>query len=85
MKRMIMMVALAAFLVAALSVSAVSAFADPVPEECHKERGTVVCPSVAKNDRFTGNQETTKKGSLQSSHEEETQCVETPCPPGQFK
>jgi hypothetical protein len=85
MKRILMMLALAALLVVALSMSAVSAFADPVPEGCHKERGTVVCPSVAKNDRFTGNQVTTKKGSLQSSHEEQTACVETPCPPGQFK
>ena len=41
MKRMMMMVALAAFLVAALSVSALSAFAaSPLAEECAANEGT---------------------------------------------
>ena len=43
MKRMMMMVALAAFLVAALSVSALSAFAAPLPDNCTKTQGTVTC------------------------------------------
>ena|SRR5215211_3864186 len=44
MKRMMMMVALAAFLVAALSVSALSAFAaQDLPAGCTKVQGKVVC------------------------------------------
>jgi hypothetical protein len=44
MKRMMMMVALAAFLVAALSVSALSAFAaQDLPASCSKVQGKVVC------------------------------------------
>jgi uncharacterized membrane protein len=46
MKRMMMMVALAAFLVAALSVSALSAFAaQDLPAGCDKIQGKVVCTS----------------------------------------
>ena len=85
MKRIMMMLALTALLVMALSLSAVTAFADNAPEGCHKERGTIICPSDAKNDRFDGNQQTTKKGSVNSSHEEETRCVQRPCPPGQYR
>ena len=40
MKRMMMMVALAAFLVAALSVSALSAFASPASDACDAQGGT---------------------------------------------
>jgi hypothetical protein len=44
MKRIIMMLALAAFLVAALSVSALSAFgAQDLPPGCSKVQGKVVC------------------------------------------
>jgi hypothetical protein len=63
---------------------AVPAFAANAPEGCTKDRGTINCPSDAKNDRFDDNQVTTKKGSVSSSHEEETQCVQRPCPPGQY-
>ena len=56
MKRMMMMVALAAFLVAALSVSALSAFAaadkDP-DDDCNKTRGQWVCTT----QDFPGNSE----------------------------
>jgi hypothetical protein len=51
-------------------------------QECEKVRGTIVCQEEGKNPKFT--QTTTKKGSVNSSHPEETQCTE-PCPPGQFK
>ena len=84
-KRIGLLMVAALMAVMMMTATAVPAFADPLPEGCFKDRGTVVCPSVAKNDKFTGNQVTTKKGSLQSSHEEETACVETPCPPGQFR
>ena len=44
MKRIIMMLTVAAFLVAALSVSAVSAFAaQDLPPGCDKVKGQVVC------------------------------------------
>jgi hypothetical protein len=50
MKRILMMLALAAFLVAALSVSAVSAFAisaaDAEEQGCTKDGGTVNCTTV---------------------------------------
>ena len=85
MKRIIMMLTVAAMLVVALSVTAPLAFAANAPEGCDKVRGTIVCPSDAKNDRFDDNQQTTKKGSVNSSHEEETTCVQRPCPPGQFR
>ena len=64
--------------------TAVPAFAANAPDGCTKEQGTIVCPSTAKNDKFTGNEVTTKKGSTSSSHPEETACVKKPCPPGQF-
>jgi hypothetical protein len=85
MKRIMMMLALTALLVVALSLSAVTAFAANAPPGCHKDQGTIVCPDDAKNDRFDGNQQTTKKGSINSSHEEQNVCVESPCPPGQFR
>ena len=43
MKRILMMLALSAFLVAALSVSALSAFAGQLPSNCTKDRGEVTC------------------------------------------
>ena len=61
MKRIMMMVALAAFLVAALSVSAVSAFAisaaDAAAQGCTKDKGTVDCTTVdppGKSDEAAG-------------------------------
>ncbi len=65
--------------------TAAAGFADNAPPGCFKDRGTIVCPSDAKNDKFDGNQQTTKKGSENSSHDPQTQCVQTPCPPGQYK
>jgi hypothetical protein len=84
MKRIILMLTVAAMMVVALTIAAPMAFAQNAPPGCTKERGTITCPSDAKNDKFEGNQVTTKKGSTQSSHEEETTCVQRPCPPGQF-
>jgi hypothetical protein len=48
-------------------------------------RGTIVCEESGKNENQPKFQQTTfKKGSVNSSHEEEMVCG-TPCPPGQFK
>ncbi len=85
MKRIIMMLTVAALMVAALTITAPSAFAANAPEGCFKDRGTITCPSDAKNNKFDGNQETTQKGSVNSSHEPVESCVEPPCPPGQFR
>ena len=84
-KRIGLLMVAALMAVMMMAATAVPAFAANAPEGCHKEQGTIICPSTAKNDKFTGNQLTTKKGSLSSSHEEEQVCVETPCPPGQFR
>jgi hypothetical protein len=65
--------------------SALPALAANAPSGCEKVRGTIVCQESGKNENQEKFQQTTtKKGSLQSSHEEETQCG-TPCPPGKFK
>jgi hypothetical protein len=65
--------------------TALPALAANAPAGCEKVRGTIVCQESGKNENQPKFQQTTtKKGSLQSSHEEETVCG-TPCPPGQFK
>lgn len=65
--------------------SALPALAANAPEGCQKVRGTIVCQESGKNQKQEKFQQTTtKKGSVNSSHEEETTC-NTPCPPGQFK
>ena len=81
-------------IVAALALSVAvfpsTALADPpLPEGCEKVRGTIVCeeeetvgnaPEHSKAQRTKTT--TTKKGSFQSSHEEEQTCEG---PPGQCK
>jgi hypothetical protein len=79
-------------LVAAATLSLVMAFASALPvlaanapAGCEKVRGTIVCQQSGKNENQEKFQQTTtKKGSLQSSHDPETECG-TPCPRGQFK
>jgi len=79
-KRMTMFVATALLALA----MAVPAFAANAPEGCTKERGTIICQKSGKNENQPKfKQTTTKKGSVNSSHEEETVCNK-PCPPGQF-
>jgi hypothetical protein len=64
--------------------AALPAFGANAPEGCTKERGTIQCPEQGKNENQPKFQQTTlKKGSVNSSHEEETVCNK-PCPPGQF-
>jgi hypothetical protein len=82
MIRGITMLVVAAML--ALSLSAPVALAANAPEGCTKERGTIVCQQSGKNENQPKFQQTTKKGSVNSSHETETTC-NTPCPPDQFK
>jgi hypothetical protein len=82
MIRRITMLVVAA--IVALSLSAPVALAANAPEGCTKERGTINCQQSGKNENQPKFQQTTtKKGSVNSSHEEETTCS-TPCPPGQF-
>jgi hypothetical protein len=64
--------------------SAGRALAANAPEGCEKVRGSIVCQESGKNENQPKFQQTTKKGSVNSSHEEETTC-NTPCPPGRFK
>jgi hypothetical protein len=83
MIRRITMLVAAALL--ALSLSVPMAFAANAPEGCTKERGTIICQESGKNENQPKFQQTTtKKGSVNSSHEEETVCNK-PCPPGQFR
>jgi hypothetical protein len=77
MKRILMMLALTAFLVAALSVSALSAFAAPPP--C--EPGAPGCKTIeGKNPKFTQ----TQRGNFNQGTIGTRECSD-PCPPGQFK
>ena len=70
-----------------MSFASVAAFAaPPLPEGCFKERGTIFCEEEGKNPKFS--QETSKKGSFQSSHPAQEECNRPgqteKCPPGQF-
>jgi hypothetical protein len=57
MKRIFVMLALAALTVLALSVSGLVAFAAPLPDNCTKEQGTVTCTTGPGNqDRTPPNQ-----------------------------
>jgi len=91
MKRITMMLTLTALLVVALSLSAVTAFAANAPEGCTKERGTIKCPVEGGPGKGQNQvQEESKKGSVNSSHETESECVSGAggsgkCSPGQFK
>ena len=68
-----------------MSFGSVAAFAANAPAGCEKVRGTIVCQESGKNENQPKFRQTTfKKGSVNSSHEEEAVCG-TPCPPGQFK
>ncbi len=78
MKRIILMLTVAALLVAAMTITAVGAFAAPPP--C--EPGDPGCKTVeGKNDKFTQSQ----RGSLSAPGTESTETCTEPCPPGQFK
>jgi len=60
--------------------------APPLPDGCFKERGTIYCIEEGKNPKFS--EETSKKGSFQSSHPAQEDCNRPgqteKCPPGQF-
>jgi len=81
MRKLIMSLVVAVMMAVSLLLSASPAAADPLPDNCFKERGTVYCVvadppgnnqgGVVKTETFS------KKGSLQSSHEKEDEgsCV----------
>ena len=89
MRKRITVLVAALMLALTMSLGSVAAFAAPdVGEDCQKIRGTIYCTEEGKNPKFT--QETSKKGSFQSSHEEEDLgCSEAnpgnSCPRGQFE
>ncbi len=90
MKRVIVMLTLAALLVAALSVSAAGAFAAPLPDNCDRTQGTVTCTTEGKNPKFTQETETQGNTSNTSPAPQDLQsgCSESnpgnSCPGGQF-
>jgi hypothetical protein len=84
-KRISLLVTAALMAAMMMVATAAPAFAANAPTGCVKVQGTINCPDDAKNDKFDGNQLVTKKGSVNSSHEPETTCLDKPCPRGQFK
>jgi hypothetical protein len=85
MRKRITLLIVALVLALTMSFGSVAAFAANAPAGCEKVRGTIVCEESGKNTNQPKFQQTTfKKGSVNSSHEEEVVCG-TPCPPGQFK
>ena len=91
MKRIILMLTVAAFMMAALTVTAAMAFAANAPEGCTKERGTISCPVEGGPGQGQNQVQTdTKKGSVNSSHETQSTCTSGAggsgnCSPGQFR
>ena len=85
MRKRISLLIAALMLALTMSFGSVAAFAANAPEGCTKERGTIICQESGKNENQPKFQQTTtKKGSVNSSHEEEVVCGK-PCPPGQFR
>jgi hypothetical protein len=85
MRKRISLLVLALVLALMMSFGSVAAFAANAPAGCEKVRGTIVCQESGKNENQPKFRQTAfKKGSVNSSHEEEAVCG-TPCPPGQFK
>jgi hypothetical protein len=97
MKRIILMLTVAAFMVAALTVTAAGAFAaaPTLPAGCEKVKGQIVCTTTTsgkneKQPKFQETTTTTTQGNLTnfSPEPQGTGTTETcgkPCPPGQFK
>src|SRR5215212_1358885 len=98
MKRIILMLTMAAMLAAALTVTAAPGFAaPPCPADSDTERATSTgepgefnCTTTTtskKNPKFTKEDSTTTKGSSAPHEETTTACEPTgsgKCPPGQF-
>jgi hypothetical protein len=97
MKRIILMLTVAAFMVAALSVTAAASFAaQALPPGCEKVKGQVVCTTTEnskKNDKFSTTTTTTTQGNTTNFSPEpqgtgtESGCSDSnpgnSCPPGQ--
>jgi hypothetical protein len=98
MKRIILMLTVAAFMVAALTVTAAAAFAvSPSERQCEarggtfdRERGEVECVIVeeGKNPKFKQEETTTGRGNIENKQQQEEECIRPgqteKCPPGQF-
>ena len=97
MKRIIMMLTVAALMVAALTITSAGAFAvSPSQQECEDAGGTftrtqgeVMCVIVdeGKNPRFTETETSTGQGNAGNKPTQNTECGGTgsgKCPPGQF-
>jgi hypothetical protein len=98
MKRIILMLTVAAFMMAALTVTAVAAFAvSPSERACEAQGGTfdrqqgeVSCVIVeeGKNPKFTQEETTTGRGNIENKQQKEEECNRPgqteKCPPGQF-
>jgi hypothetical protein len=83
-RRIKVLLAAAALTVVMAFGAALPVFAANAPPGCEKVRGTINCEESGKNTNQEKFEQTTlKKGSTNSSHEEETVCNK-PCPPGQF-
>jgi hypothetical protein len=92
MKRIVMMLSLAALLVAALTVTSAGAFAaSPSEQQCTDSGGTfsrdggqVSCTTPGKNENQPKfNQTDTSNGTLNNKPQKTESCGK-PCPPGQF-
>jgi hypothetical protein len=84
-KRIGLLMVAALMAVMMMAATAVPAFAANAPAGCDKVRGTIICEESGKNENQPKFQQTTtKKGSVNSSHDPVVTCS-TPCPPGQFK
>ena len=98
MKRIILMLTVAAFMVAALTVTAAVAFAaSPSQRQCEaqggdfdRNQGQVSCvvEEEGKNPKFTREETTTGQGNINNKQQRSEDCEGTgsdKCPPGQFK
>jgi hypothetical protein len=83
-RRIKVLIVAAALTVTMAFGAALPALGANAPAGCEKVRGTIECEETGKNENQPKFEQTTlKKGSVNSSHEEETVC-DKPCPPGQF-
>ncbi len=97
MKRILLMLTVAAFMVAALTVTAAMAFAvSPSQQQCEAQGGTFdrqngqvscVTTETGKNPKFTDTTTTTGQGNSGNKPTSNQECGGTgsgKCPPGQF-
>ncbi len=80
MKRIIMMLTVAALMVTALTITAAGAFAAPLPENCTKEQGTVTCTEgPGKNQGGVGTSDETQGNTTNKNPEpQDLECEKNP-------